>query len=68
MYKLFVEKPQADLHFVCEARTRDRAAAIAQLLSRQERAQIVVLRTFSDGASTVVATYRAGAELAAIGA
>ena len=68
MYKLFVERPQADLHFVCQARTRGRAAAIAQLLSRHDRTQIVVLRTFSDGASTVVATYNAGTELAAIGA
>jgi hypothetical protein len=66
MFRLFAEQEDGDLRFVCEARTRARADAIAHLLSRHGP-QIVLLRTFTDGASTVVATFQRGTEVLALG-
>lgn len=67
MFKLFAEQPEGgDLRFVCDARTRARADAIAHLLSRHGP-PIVVLRTFTDGASTVVATFQHGNEVMPFG-
>lgn len=67
MFKLFAELPRGDLRFVCDARTRARADAIAQVLS-SHGPQIVMLRTFTDGASTVVATFTRGTEVLPFGA